>query len=80
MRVNKLTTPEQVTFYTKAGGGCLTCFEQVEELLARVNRDMVEEGTITAAQAYRLGSVDPRTLKTKPRVNGDAKAAAAVDS
>src|SRR5271169_4960802 len=77
VRVNKLTTPELVTFYTKAGGGCLTCFEQVEELLARVNRNMVEEGTITAAQAYRLGSVDPRTLKTKPRVNGDAKAAAA---
>jgi NifU-like protein len=77
VRVNKLTTPEQVTFFTKAGGGCLTCFDQVEELLARVNRDMVEEGTITAAHAYRLGSVDPRTLKTKPRVNGDAKAAAA---
>ena len=77
VRVNKLTTPEQVTFFTKAGGGCLTCFDQVEELLARVNRDMVEEGTITAAQAYRLGSVDPRTLKSKPRVNGDAKAAAA---
>ena len=77
VRVNKLTTPEQVTFYTKAGGGCLTCFEQVEELLARVNRNMVEEGTITAAQAYRAGSVDPRTLKTKLRVNGDVRAAAA---
>jgi NifU-like protein len=77
VRVNKLTSPEQVTFYTKAGGGCLTCFEQVEDLLARVNRKMVEEGSITTAQAYRAGSVDPRTLKTKPRVNGDAKAAAA---
>ena len=78
VRVNKLTTPEQVTFYTKAGGGCLTCFEQVEELLARVNRDMVEEGTIKAAQAYRIGSVDPRALKTKPQVNGDPKKAAAA--
>ena len=78
VRVNKLTTPEQVTFYTKAGGGCLTCFEQVEELLARVNREMVEEGTITAVQAYRAGSVDPRMLKTKPRVNGDAKAPAGI--
>jgi NifU-like protein len=76
VRINKLTTPEQVTFYTKAGGGCLTCFEQVEELLARVNVDMVEEGTITAAQAYRVGSVDPRSLKAKPRVNGAANAAA----
>ncbi len=70
VRVNKLTTPEQVTFYTKAGGGCLTCFEQIEGLLARVNADMVEEGTIAATQAYRVGSVDPRTLKSKPRVNG----------
>ncbi len=72
VRVNKLTTPEQVTFYTKAGGGCLTCFERIEGLLARVNADMVEEGTIAATQAYRVGSVDPRTLKTKPRVNGAA--------
>ncbi len=73
--INKLTTPEQVTFYTKAGGGCVTCFEQVEELLARVNADMVEEGTIAAAQAYRVGSADPRSLKAKPRVNGAANGA-----
>lgn len=70
VRVNKLTSPEQVTFYTKAGGGCLTCFERVEELLARVNAEMVENGSISAAQAYRVGSIDPRTLKAKPRVKG----------
>jgi NifU-like protein len=75
VRVNKLTTPEQVTFYTKAGGGCLTCFEPIEALLARVNAEMVEEGTISAAQAYRVGSVDPRTLNSKPRVNGAANGA-----
>lgn len=72
IRVNKLTSPEQVTFYTKAGGGCLTCFEQVEEVLARVNEDMVERGVIAAAQAYRIGSVDPLALKVKARVNGGA--------
>ncbi len=76
VRINKLTTPEQITFYTKAGGSCLTCFEQVEELLARVNADMVDEGTIAAAQAYRVGSVDPRSLKAKPRLNGAANAPA----
>jgi NifU-like protein len=76
VRINKLTTPEHVTFYTKAGGGCLTCFEQVEEVLARVNAGMVEEGTIGAAQAYRVGSVDPRSLKAKPRVNGTGNGAA----
>jgi NifU-like protein len=76
VRVNKLTTPEHVTFYTKAGGGCLTCFEQIEGLLARVNADMVEEGAIAATQAYRVGSIDPRTLKSKPRMNGTAIGAA----
>lgn len=73
VRVNKLTTPEQVTFYTKAGGGCLTCFEAIEEVLARVNADMAAEGLIEVAAAYRIGAVDPRSLKGKPRVNGAAK-------
>lgn len=74
VKVNKLTTPEQVTFYTKAGGGCLTCFEAIEDVLARVNADMVAEGLIAASAAYRIGSVDPRALKGKPRVgNGKDK-------
>lgn len=73
VRANKLTTPEQVTFYTKAGGGCLTCFEAIEEVLARVNADMAAQGVIAASAAYRIGSVDPRALKGKPRV-GAAKA------
>jgi NifU-like protein len=76
IRVNKLTTPEQVTFYTKAGGGCLTCFERIEETLARVNAGMAEEGLIPAVQAYRVGSAQP-SLKVKPRVNGTKPAAAA---
>jgi len=76
IRVNKLTTPEQITFYTKAGGSCLTCFDPVEELLARVNAEMVEEGTLAIAQAYRIGSVDPRGLKSKPRVSGIANGTA----
>lgn len=77
VRVNKLTTPEQVTFYTKAGGGCLTCFERMEEVLARVNTDMADEGLIPLAQAYRVGASDPSALKTKARLNGaDATGAA----
>ncbi|MDR3493564.1 MAG: Fe-S cluster assembly protein NifU [Ancalomicrobiaceae bacterium] len=65
IRSNLLVTPEQVTFYTKAGGGCLTCFDGIEQVLARVNADMAEQGLITAEAAYRIGSVDPRALKTK---------------
>ncbi|TBW39032.1 Fe-S cluster assembly protein NifU [Siculibacillus lacustris] len=67
VRANKLTTPEQVTNFTKAGGGCLTCFEGIEAVLARVNEELVAEGLLSFDEAYRIGSVDPRALKQKAR-------------
>jgi NifU-like protein len=70
VRANRLTLPDQVIAYTKAGGGCPTCFAQIEELVAAVNAAMVEEGSISAAQAYRIGSNDSRGLGRRPRPNG----------
>lgn len=67
VRSNKLTTIEAVTNFTKAGGGCLTCFDGIEAVLAKVNAEMAEEGLISFAEAYKLGSVDPRSLKTKAK-------------
>lgn len=37
VRDNALKTMEQVTCYTKAGGGCQTCHEKIEEILMAVN-------------------------------------------
>lgn len=71
IRANELTTLEQVTNYTKAGGGCMTCFETLEDILARTNADMVEEGLISAAEAYSTGSTDVLALKKKSRAEAE---------
>lgn len=67
IRSNTLTDPEQVTFHTKAGRGCVACFRQIEAVLARVNDEMVDEGMISKARAYRIGSVEPRMVDVRPR-------------
>ncbi|MCW2306872.1 Fe-S cluster assembly protein NifU [Rhodobium gokarnense] len=36
VRANGLTTVEEVAHYTKAGGGCASCHEGIEEILAKV--------------------------------------------
>jgi NifU-like protein len=52
IRVNKLTSMEQVTHFTKATGSCSTCVEDVEAVLTRVNAEMVAAGDLDADLAY----------------------------
>ncbi len=65
IRTNKLTTLEMVTFYTKAGGGCNSCREPLEELLADTNKEMVAEGLIKAEEAFVFGSAPVPQKKKK---------------
>jgi NifU-like protein len=47
VRANSLTTVEQVAHYTKAGGGCASCHEGIEEILAKVSKDACTAPTAT---------------------------------
>lgn len=59
IEMNRLTSVEQVTHYTKAMGSCGTCTEKVEEVLERVNRAMVAAGTLDAAEAFDPSAPPP---------------------
>jgi NifU-like protein len=39
VRENNLSTVEEVTNYTKAGGGCESCHEKIQEIIARVRSE-----------------------------------------
>jgi NifU-like protein len=43
VRENNLSTVGQVTDYTKAGGGCGSCHEKIEELIAQVRGELKKE-------------------------------------
>ena len=64
VRTNGLTSIEEVTNYTKAGGGCSTCAEGIEGVLERVNAEMVAAGELVADRAFRAG-VAPLPVKEK---------------
>ncbi|MCP5229932.1 Fe-S cluster assembly protein NifU [Accumulibacter sp.] len=44
---NHLNTVEEVTFYTKAGGGCTACHEGIEEILAGIKAERAGPGEVS---------------------------------
>jgi len=61
IRANSLRTVEDVTNYTKAGGGCSSCHEGIEEILAKV---LEEQGESFAAPAIATTSSPTTTTTT----------------
>ena len=47
VKANNLHTVEEVTFYTKAGGGCAACHEGIEEILAKVKASRAGPGEVS---------------------------------
>ena len=66
IRANNLATLEQVTNYTKAGGGCATCHEGIEEILTKV---LAERGeTIPAVARPEQGKAPLTNLQRIKRI------------
>ncbi|MDP2195820.1 MAG: Fe-S cluster assembly protein NifU [Rhodocyclaceae bacterium] len=66
VRVNSLTTVEQVAHFTKAGGGCASCHEGIEEILSKVSREACTAPT--AATKPTPASVAAATPATAPKL------------
>lgn len=57
VRENNLRTVEEVTHYTKAGGGCGQCHDRIEEIIAQVRGELREEEKKKAPAAKRLTNI-----------------------
>jgi NifU-like protein len=57
IRENRLSTVEEVTNYTKAGGGCGGCHEEIQEILARVTGAPAVEPPKVVAKQKRLSNI-----------------------
>jgi NifU-like protein len=66
VRANNLHTVQEVTNYTKAGGGCCACHEGIEEILMRV---MEERGEIFDADS-KPAIVEPEPLPIAATATG----------
>jgi NifU-like protein len=57
IRENNLKTVEQVTYYTKAGGGCAKCHPKIETIIESVRKDMGKEAPPPKPEKKKLTNI-----------------------
>lgn len=57
IRENNLKTVEQVTYYTKAGGGCGKCQPKIEAIIEKVRKEMEKEAPPLRPEKKRLTNI-----------------------
>ena len=76
VRANDLTTVEQVTHYTKAGGGCCSCHEGIEEILANASAERCTAPmppSLAEARASAAPAGEPGEAPQAPRLTNFAR-------
>ena len=74
VRENGLTTVEQVTHYTKAGGGCCSCHEGIEEILASASAERCTAPMPPSlAEAEKAVTTTPDDAPAIPRLTNVAR-------
>jgi NifU-like protein len=62
IRENDLRTVEQVTYYTKAGGGCAGCHPKIEALIEKVRKEMEKEVPPKKPERKKLTNIQKMKL------------------
>jgi NifU-like protein len=57
IRENDLKTVEQVTYYTKAGGGCGQCHPKIEAIIEKVRKEMEKEASPVRPEKKKLTNI-----------------------
>jgi NifU-like protein len=57
IRENDLKTVEQVTYYTKAGGGCGQCHPKIEAIIEKVRKEMEKEAPPARPERKKLTNI-----------------------
>jgi NifU-like protein len=57
IRENDLKTVEQVTYYTKAGGGCTKCHPKIEAIIEQVRKEMEKEAPPVKPERKKLTNI-----------------------
>jgi NifU-like protein len=74
VRANGLSTVEEVTNYTKAGGGCSACHEGIEEILTRVLADQGKTFDPSASAPPPVGKTKLTNLQRIRRIENAIEA------
>ncbi|MBS1208394.1 MAG: Fe-S cluster assembly protein NifU [Proteobacteria bacterium] len=71
VRTNNLSTVEEVTHYTKAGGACASCHEKIEEVLVRILKENSKTPSFEKTEPAPVPAAAPATASAsseKPKL------------